>query len=116
MLLAVPDHDYPWKKLEPWLPANQVASSDINLKNSVLASLYELSFKLKNINEQEKLEPYKWLKSVTEKNNIFENLLRKTEIYMQRHKELDTNRQWELIRNSLKKEIKFLKKGILSGV
>ena len=41
-------------------------------------------------------------------------MIRKTEIYLRRHeKDLDENRKKEILFNSLKREIRFLKKAVL---
>lgn len=55
------------------------------------------------LNEQLKGKPY------------LHPMIRKTEIYLKRHdSELDVERKKELLLNSIQKEIRFLKKGLLS--
>ena len=57
------------------------------------------------------------LEQIKEKINqihYLKQMIRKTEIYLRRHeKDLNEVRQREILLNSLKKEIRFLKKGIL---
>ena len=40
-------------------------------------------------------------------------MIRKTEIYLRRHEDLDESRKKEILYNSLKREIRYLKKGVL---
>ena len=112
-------HDYPWKKLSPW-------SGDINeypdtgiLREIFLEDIYLLENKIKEFEQSNSnsIEIIEFLKEELKEKSYLNSMIRKTIIYLRRHKnEFSKDKEKELFLNSIKKEIKFLKKGILTSL
>ena len=108
-------HNYPWRNLDPWNNSmNETKHSDENLKENFLTEIEEFN---QYIEEQSSIDSENLLEEIKNKINeipYLRQMLRKTEIYLRRHeKDLDESRKKEILINSIKKEIRFLKKGIL---
>ena len=93
---------------------NETKHSDQNLKEYFLTDIEEFN---QYIEEKSLIDSENLLEEIKNKINeipYLRQMLRKTEIYLRRHeKDLDESRKKEILINSIKKEIRFLKKGIL---
>ncbi len=108
------EHDFPWRKLAPWSNAQSKNSQGQSFKEEFLNEIAILN---QYLHSEIPGEPEKILEEIKEKISqipYLKQMIRKTEIYLLRHeKDLNESRQKEILLNSLKKEIRFLKKGIL---
>ena len=118
VLKNIPIHNYPWKSLDPWNDKKREFSDTMYLKKIFINDLLELENEIHNLTTSD-LESEKVIELIqnTIKNKSYlKAMLRKTEIYLQRHKNnLDKTREMELFVSSIKREIKFLKKGIYTA-
>ncbi len=121
-LLTKPDHKYPWHQFDPWqIVVGGKFKSKINSEKAKILH-HEISNDLKFVEDgieawdKEDLNTISlqdsplwiWLKNQT----YLRRMVRKTEIYLLRHKDLDTNRKNKILIQSLKKEIHYLKRSI----
>jgi hypothetical protein len=114
----IPTHSYPWKSLDPWNNVNREFADTMYLKKIFINELLELESEIQKLIQSD-LDSEKVIEIIQNsiKNKSYlKSMLRKTEIYLQRHKnELNKTREKELFVSSIKREIKFLKKGIYTA-
>ncbi len=109
-------HGYPWRKKPPWKKIIRAEKTSeirkefiyqLNLLGKVLDSYQKSTMSEEQILEAIDLElmdkPY------------LASMIRKTKIYLKRHSNLSLERKKELLFQSLKKEIRFLKRAILTN-
>lgn len=111
-------HSYPWRELEPWKKShnkmNQFDSSSksYTMYKRILSDLERL---------QTGIEDFKTIDLPFQNSEIWEfaknelylrRMVRKTEIYLLRHRDLSVQRKNELLIQSLKKEIRYLKRSL----
>jgi len=118
IFLNVKSHNYPWKISSPWNdePIKNLDTS--SLKEIFLFELRDLEKKIENYqkSEMDASELLETVKQEIQDKSYLISMLRKTEIYLQRHKkELTKEREKDLFVSSVKKEIRFLKKGIMTA-
>jgi hypothetical protein len=109
------NHDFPWRANPAWSPSERrpTISAD-SLKENFLKELEIISGYLNTKNSNESEVIIEQIKEKIEQIPYLRQMIRKTEIYLRRHeKDLNDLRKKEILINSLKKEIRFLKKGIL---
>ncbi len=113
-----PEHSYPWKSLSPWSTENRDISDTMYLKEKFISELKELENEIhivitKEINPEKMIEI---IRSSIKDKSYLSAMLRKTEIYLQRHRNsFSKEREKDLFISSIKREIKFLKKGIYTA-
>ena len=114
LLSAKENHNYPWNNNPAWQgEPKEILSSEI-LKKEFLNDLNNLSSYLDEISLDNSEIILEQIKEKINQIHYLKQMIRKTEIYLRRHeKDLNEVRQREILLNSLKKEIRFLKKGIL---
>jgi hypothetical protein len=114
----IPTHNYPWKSLDPWNDLKREFADTMYLKKIFINELLELESDIQKLIQSE-LDSEKVideLKNSIKDKSYLKSMLRKTEIYLQRHKnDLNKTREKELFVSSIKREIKFLKKGIYTA-
>jgi hypothetical protein len=114
----IPTHSYPWKSLDPWNDVNREFADTMYLKKIFIDELLELESEIQKLIQSD-LDSEKVIEVIQNsiKNKSYlKSMLRKTEIYLQRHKnDLNKTREKELFVSSIKREIKFLKKGIYTA-
>ncbi len=111
----IPIHNYPWKSLDPWNNKKREFSDTMYLKKLFIDDLIELEYEIQKLitSDLESEKVIELIQSTIKNKSYLKAMLRKTEIYLQRHKNnLDKTREKELFVSSIKREIKFLKKGI----
>lgn len=106
-------HNYPWKQLSPWNPIPKDHESNDDLKNKFLEEIEILDNYLENEVEIDTENILKKIELKLEEIPYLKQMIRKTEIYLRRHEDLDESRKKEILYNSLKREIRYLKKGVL---
>ncbi|MBP7280468.1 MAG: motility associated factor glycosyltransferase family protein [Leptospiraceae bacterium] len=113
---SIKTHDYPWRKLPPWLVNCTENIGSEELKKVFLKEIDNLNLYLDTEmgnNAEDLLEK---IETKLEETPYLKQMIRKTEIYIRRHeKDLSESRKKEILYNSLKKEIRFLKRGVLIG-
>ncbi len=111
---AYEKHNFPWRKNPAWSSKTaQIAPND-SLKEEFLNELEVMIHYLNTITSNKSEVILEQIKEKINQIPYLKQMIRKTEIYLRRHeKDLDDSRQKEILINSLKKEIRFLKKGIL---
>ncbi|MBE7411687.1 MAG: DUF115 domain-containing protein [Leptospiraceae bacterium] len=112
-------HNFPWKNLPPWKESKSVQKDKIHIsKNTFINELNEFKNLIENL-ENLQLDDSEFLNELKLKLNdlpYLKEMIRKTEIYLLRHeKELDPEKKKKLLSDSLRKEILFLKRGLLSN-
>ncbi len=121
-LLAKPDHSFPWHQFKPWKdlkkvnPPSEIWSRKAKALHSEVKN--DLKFVEEGMKEWEQLDLetvdlqstplWSWLKNQT----YLRRMVRKTEIYLLRHKDLTIQRKNNILTQSLKKEIHYLKRSI----
>jgi len=118
IFLKFASHNYPWKKSSPWNdePIQNIDTS--SLKEIFLFELRDLENKINKYikSEMDATELLEIVKQEIKDKTYLISMLRKTEIYLQRHKkDLTKEREKDLFVSSVKKEIRFLKKGIMTA-
>lgn len=109
------EHGFPWKNLEPWqnIQQNKFEGS-LSYKNDFLNELNELIEFLEEAKSKDSDSLLIQLNSKLENISYLKQMIRKTEIYLKRHSiELSEDRKNDILISSIRKEIRFLKKGIL---
>ncbi|GBF49505.1 hypothetical protein LPTSP4_10190 [Leptospira ryugenii] len=115
-------HDYPWHQYDPWkaLTSKPKENNSLQKKSEGLFHKIQtdLLFTEKKIKEWESFdlnqidlqssELWLWLQEQT----YLRRTVRKSEIYLQRHRDLDQARKNSILIQSLKKEIHYLKRSI----
>jgi hypothetical protein len=121
-LLSKPDHDYPWHNFGPWMDILGTKSKNSNQIKKAKQLHSEVQNDLKFVEEGMKdwermdltsilLQDsplWVWLKNQT----YLRRMVRKTEIYLLRHKDLSIERKNNILIQSIKKEIHYLKRSI----
>ena len=114
LLSAKENHNYPWANNPAWQGEPKEILSSETLKKEFLNELNNLSSYLDEISIDNSEIILEQIKEKINQIHYLKQMIRKTEIYLRRHeKDLNEVRQREILLNSLKKEIRFLKKGIL---
>jgi hypothetical protein len=113
-----PDHDFPWRKLPPWSGESswEPIQKQENLQEELFRDLQILSSLLNQL-ESTKLPAEivnDMLESELQKYPYLSAMIRKSRIYIKRHSQLEENRKKEILFSALRKEIRFLKKGLVS--
>ena len=111
-------HNYPWKKSNPWNDESIQKLDTSSLKDIFLFELRDLENKINKYlkSEMDATELLEIVKQEIQDKTYLTSMLRKTEIYLQRHKkDLTKEREKDLFVSSVKKEIRFLKKGIMTA-
>ncbi|BDA78433.1 hypothetical protein LPTSP3_g13630 [Leptospira kobayashii] len=123
-LLTKEDHGYPWRKKEPWLVSllGQKNKTDAKLSKKSKELFRQISDDLIFIEkeltliESENKEEFDLLTSplwIWVQNQLYlRRMVRKTEIYLLRHKDLTLARKNNLLTQSLRKELKYLKRSL----
>ncbi|MDF3821072.1 DUF115 domain-containing protein [Leptospira sp. 96542] len=122
---TVANHHYPWRNMEPWLAINL---RKIHHKTNGPKYLYERikndlqkmedgldSFeKNKEEIDFQNAELWTWIKE----QSYLRRMVRKTEIYILRHRELETKRKNQIMIQSIRKEVRYLKRSLypMSGL
>lgn len=139
-LNSVPNHNYPWRELSIWSekisninnPKKEKKTTDkvdaliqngserlfYKIKTDLdfmESKLKEFEVNLDGINESNSSSPsfqeseiWLWMQS----ESYLRRLVRKTEIYLLRHKDLDTKRKNQIMFQSIRKEIRYLKRSL----
>jgi len=121
-LLKKPDHNFPWRQFEAWktIQGKKPKENDRIKKSKELYSEVQNDLKFVEVGmkewEKENLDTinlqdsplWLWLKNQT----YLRRMVRKTEIYLLRHKDLTVSRKNSILIQSLKKEIHYLKRSI----
>ncbi len=121
-LLSKPNHNYPWHQFEAWktIKGEKPRQKDRIKRASALHREIQndLKFVEDGMKEWEMIDLdsvylqetplWIWLRNQT----YLRRMVRKTEIYLLRHKDLNTNRKNTILIQSLKKEIHYLKRSI----
>lgn len=113
LLSKYENHNYPWKKLPPWIPQKHEVLGDQKISLLEEISLFE---KVLNIYENSSLsdaEVFESLQAELQTKPYLNSMIRKTQIYLKRHLDLSFTRKKELLISAIKKELKFLKRGLL---
>ncbi|WP_411822295.1 motility associated factor glycosyltransferase family protein [Leptospira sp. 'Mane'] len=123
-LLLKPNHNYPWRKKDPWLVAlsGKESGHDTKLVNKSKELFQQISNDLKFIEnelltiEKENTEEFDLLTNplwIWVQNQLYlRRMVRKTEIYLLRHKDLSPERKNNLLTGSLRRELKYLKRSL----
>jgi hypothetical protein len=118
LMSEIPIHSYPWRNLLPWNSEPCVYPNSMEWKEFFLEELQSLGTKIredlkKGIGAEELLTI---LQMELKEKTYLHSMMRKTEIYLQRHKkDLSPERQKDLLVSAIQKEIRFLKKGIMTA-
>jgi hypothetical protein len=118
IFLNINSHNYPWKKSNPWNDESIQKLDTSSLKDIFLFELRDLENKINKYlkSEMDATELLEIVKQEIQDKTYLTSMLRKTEIYLQRHKkDLTKEREKDLFVSSVKKEIRFLKKGIMTA-
>lgn len=108
------NHNYPWKNLPAWSPSPKELVPNKELKEKFLVEIEKLNSFLDTEIEKDSENILEKIKEQLNQIQYLQQMIRKTEIYLRRHeKDLDENRKKEILFNSLKREIRFLKKAVL---
>ncbi|MCZ8341900.1 MAG: DUF115 domain-containing protein [Leptospira sp.] len=125
LLQGKKEHGFPWRILPPWKDVFFKVNSELNdatedlvIKQKSQVLLKRIHFQLENLtNELSQfskgesfLDSEIWNQTKTEP--YLRRMVRKTEIYLSRHKNLAFEKQNELLIESLKKEIRYLKRSL----
>ncbi len=125
LLQGKKEHGFPWRILPPWKDVFFKVNSELNdatedlvIKQKSQVLLKRIHFQLENLtNELSQfskgesfLDSEIWNQTKTEP--YLRRMVRKTEIYLSRHKNLALEKQNELLIESLKKEIRYLKRSL----
>jgi hypothetical protein len=110
------EHGYPWRKKPPWKKIIR-AEKTSELRKEFLYQLNLLgkvldSYQKSKMNEEQILEAIDL--ELMDKPYLA-SMIRKTKIYLKRHSNLSLEHKKELLFQSLKKEIRFLKRAILAN-
>jgi hypothetical protein len=114
-----PKHEFHWKQLPPWQIDSSFDKSEVqvNLKDIFNNELIDLLNRITTFDKEE-LDPEKIidiLSNELKEKPYLQSMIRKTEIYLKRHTDLEISKKKDLLLNSLKKEIKFLKRGLYTN-
>jgi hypothetical protein len=121
-LLTKSDHGYPWQKYGPWkniLGTKPKNSSRIQKAKALFGEIQnDLKFvengmkewELENLDEFDLQDSplWTWLKNQT----YLRRMVRKTEIYLLRHKDISLSRKNGILIQSIRKEVHYLKRSI----
>lgn len=113
LLLKHKEHGYPWRSLPPWIKQKQVQSkSSLNLWEQIrLFGKIFISIESLNLPDEQVLDI---LQTELQTRPYINSMIRKTQIYLKRHANLEPNKKKELLLSALKKELRFLKRGVLA--
>jgi len=119
ILMEYSNHEYPWKNLPPWKITHPEKTAEQSIsKDNFISELNEFQ-NLVDRNRNLELNDNQFLddlKSRLINIQYLKQMIRKTEIYLLRHeKSIDSEKKKSLLSDSLKKEILFLKRGLLSN-
>ena len=116
LLIHEKPHGYPWHEFAPWKKnSSEVSNQGNELKEAFSKELRNLQKEIKEIESEDPEFIISFLNEQLKGKPYLHPMIRKTEIYLKRHdSELDVERKKELLLNSIQKEIRFLKKGLLS--
>lgn len=107
-------HRYPWRNLPAWSPSQKDLVPKKELKEKFLVEIEKLNSFLDKEIDQNSENILDKIKEQLSQVQYLQQMIRKTEIYLRRHeKDLDENRKKDILFNSLKREIRFLKKAVL---
>lgn len=124
-LKDVKEHGFPWRNLPPWkdvfFPDDLELSytkEDLLIKQKSLVLLNRIHSQLESLTKEldqfspsdSFLDSELWNQTKTEP--YLRRMVRKTEIYLSRHRDLAREKQNELLIQSLKKEIRYLKRSL----
>ncbi len=118
LMSEIPTHSYPWRNLLPWNSEPCEYPNSMEWKEFFLKELQSIGTKIredlkKGIGAEELLT---LLQMELKEKTYLHSMMRKTEIYLQRHKkDLSPERQKDLLVSAIQKEIRFLKKGIMTA-
>ncbi len=124
-LLTRPDHNYPWRKFPAWklaLEGKEPKPSSESQSEKSKALFLEIKTDLRFVEEEvgkwekedlnavdlQSSPVWEWLKNQT----YLRRMVRKTEIYLVRHKELGLDRKNKILMQSIRKELRYLKKSL----
>ncbi|MBM9588945.1 motility associated factor glycosyltransferase family protein [Leptospira sp. 201903075] len=128
ILEATPDHNYPWRDLAIWNPTKKESQKNDQSKPPNYLhpqgseSLYkriqkDIEFMEQGLGRFERETPKEsfqdsdiwiWMRE----ESYLRRMVRKTEIYILRHKDLDLDRKNQIMIQSIKKEIRYLKRSL----
>lgn len=124
-LKDVKEHGFPWRNLPPWkdvfFPDDlelSYTTEDLLIKEKSLVLLNRIHSQLESLTKEldqfspsdSFLDSELWNQTKTEP--YLRRMVRKTEIYLSRHRDLAREKQNELLIQSLKKEIRYLKRSL----
>ncbi|MCX7999875.1 MAG: hypothetical protein N3A69_13140, partial [Leptospiraceae bacterium] len=109
------EHNYPWKKLPPWIPKKDRTSEDKKISLIEEISLFEKVLNIYENSSLSEVEVFESLQAELQTKPYLNSMIRKTQIYLKRHSDLSSTRKRELLISALKKELKFLKRGLLAN-
>lgn len=124
-LKDVKEHGFPWRNLPPWkdvfFPDDlelSYTTEDLLIKQKSLVLLNRIHSQLESLTKEldqfspsdSFLDSELWNQTKTEP--YLRRMVRKTEIYLSRHRDLAREKQNELLIQSLKKEIRYLKRSL----
>ncbi|MEM7180136.1 MAG: 6-hydroxymethylpterin diphosphokinase MptE-like protein [Spirochaetota bacterium] len=119
LLQDYPEHGYPWRDLPPWNLSENIQEGlapASELKQTFLGEIHRLREDLQNLASGASTEALmNTLKERLTQTPYIKLMLRKIEVYLRRHDQgLSPERKKEIFVGTLRKEIRFLKKGILA--
>ncbi|MCB1178430.1 MAG: motility associated factor glycosyltransferase family protein [Leptospiraceae bacterium] len=114
----LPDHNDFWKELSIWKkdPIPNYKIDKLEIKNELLKSL-NILLKLMNNYEKSHLDSKLIIENIKlelEHRTYLKSMIRKSEIYLKRHSDLDEDRKLKILFTSIRKEIRFIKIGLFS--
>ncbi len=114
LLSKYKEHSYPWRNLSVWKTQkqNQKETYIPNFLNEIL-SFEKVFTSIANLNLSDE-QAFDILQMELQSRPYIQSMIRKTQIYLKRHANLEFTKKKELLVTALKRELRFLKRGILA--
>lgn len=116
LFLDFDDHHYPWQSLPVWKPESQkVMALPEDIREKFWQQIQTLQDEIKQMAD-DSMDDSNLIRQIEQKLSdvsYLKKMLRKIDVYLRRHKDLSPEKKKQLLIDSLRKELRYLKKGIM---